>query len=115
FYYLYYSGDNCCGANTHYAVMVARSKNPTGPFEKFSNKSGKPFILNKNDRWLAPGHNSVITDKKGQDWMMYHAIDNRDPENGRVFLMYKITYENGWPKISGGTPSVSKSKKPKVE
>ena len=44
FYYLYYSGDNCCGENAHYAVMVARSESPTGPFEKFKNHNGKPFI-----------------------------------------------------------------------
>jgi arabinan endo-1,5-alpha-L-arabinosidase len=33
FYYLLYSGDNCCGPKAHYAVMVARSRRATGPFE----------------------------------------------------------------------------------
>jgi len=31
YYYLYYSGDNCCGDNANYAIMVARSTYPTGP------------------------------------------------------------------------------------
>jgi len=112
FFYLYYSGDNCCGENVHYAVMVARSESPTGPFEKFQNKNGKPFILSENDRWLAPGYNSVITDEEGQDWIMYHAIDTKNPEKGRVFLMDKISYKNGWPVIGNGTPSFSKTATP---
>ena len=33
-YYLFYSGDNCCGAKANYAVMVARSNSPLGPFER---------------------------------------------------------------------------------
>jgi len=115
FYYLYYSGDNCCGQKAHYAVLVARSKSPTGPFEKFRNKNGKPFILSANEQWLAPGHNSVITDDNGQDWIMYHAIDTRKPEKGRVFLMDKISYRDGWPIIHNGTPSVSKIAVPKTK
>lgn len=114
FYYLYYSGDNCCGENAHYAVLVARSKSPTGPFDKFRNKNGKPFILSKNKHWLAPGHNSVITDDNGQDWIMYHAIDSKNPEKGRVFLMDEIFYNNGWPEIRNGTPSFSEVPVPKI-
>ena len=30
-YYLFYSGDNCCGPQAEYGVMVARSREPTGP------------------------------------------------------------------------------------
>jgi arabinan endo-1,5-alpha-L-arabinosidase len=33
FYYLFYSGDNCCGPKANYAVMVARSRSAEGPFE----------------------------------------------------------------------------------
>lgn len=114
FYYLYYSGDNCCGENAHYAVLVARSQSPTGPFEKFQNKNGKPFILSENDRWLAPGHNSVVTDEEGQDWIMYHAIDKKNPERGRVFMMDRINYKSGWPFINSGFPSVSQIKVPET-
>src|SRR5690606_26828491 len=32
YYYLFYSGDNCCGSKAHYAVLVARSRSATGPF-----------------------------------------------------------------------------------
>jgi arabinan endo-1,5-alpha-L-arabinosidase len=114
FYYLYYSGDNCCGKNAHYAVMVARSESPTGPFEKFKNDKRKPYILSGNYRWGAPGHNSVITVEVGQVWIMYHAIDHLDHGKGRVFLMDRIYYKNGWPIIGNGTPSFSKTAIPKT-
>lgn len=114
FYYLYYSGDNCCGKNAHYAVMVARSESPTGPFEKFKNDKRKPYILSGNYRWVAPGHNSVITVEVGQVWIMYHAIDHLDHGKGRVFLMDRIYYKNGWPIIGNGTPSFSKTAIPKT-
>ena len=42
FYYLFYSGDNCCGPKAHYAVMVARSRSATGPFETLATATGAP-------------------------------------------------------------------------
>lgn len=114
FYYLFYSGDNCCGENAHYAVMVARSKSPEGPFEKYKNKKGNPVILGQNEQWLAPGHNSVITDEAGTDWIMYHAINSKHPEKGRMFLMDKLSYRNGWPVIEEGSPSTKELPAPKT-
>lgn len=101
-YYLFYSGDNCCGAGAHYAVMVARADHATGPFETLgeASGSGNSVILQKNDQWLAPGHNSVFKDDNGQEYIAYHAIPN-DPKkrNGRVFCISKMHYENGWPAV----------------
>ena len=61
YYYLFYSGDNCCGPKANYAVMVARSRSATGPFETLEQATGKPhsIILEKRGNWFAPGHNSV--------------------------------------------------------
>ena len=77
FYYLFYSGDNCCGPQAEYGVMVARSTSPTGPFETLEQVRGVPhsLMLFKSERWLAPGHNSIMTDKAGDTWIIYHAID----------------------------------------
>lgn len=108
FYYLFYSGDNCCGDRAHYAVMVARSKNPTGPFEKFKNEQGRHVILSKNETWLAPGHNSVIEDESGQYWIIYHAINASFPEKGRLMLMDRMEFKNGWPRILRNSPSTNK-------
>lgn len=110
-YYLFYSGDNCCGPKANYAVMVARSKSATGPFETLEHATGKPhsIMLAKNRRWIAPGHNSTITDKAGTDWIFYHAVDARHPRQKpgdevnrrRILLMDRITWRNGWPVLAG--------------
>ncbi|HET8855214.1 MAG TPA: glycoside hydrolase family 43 protein [Salinimicrobium sp.] len=114
YYYLFYSGDNCCGEKAHYAVMVARSKNATGPFVKFESESGSNVILSKNEQWIAPGHNSIIKDDSGNYWMFYHAIDANQRGKGRVMLMDKIKFINGWPVINGGSPSINKKNAPNI-
>ena len=108
-YYMFYSGDNCCGAKANYAVMVARSKSATGPFETLEQATGKPhsIILEKYGIWFAPGHNAVVTDRVGRDWMVYHAVDVRKPRQKptddvntrRVMLIDRIQYKNGWPVV----------------
>ena len=118
-YYLFYSGDNCCGDKAHYAVQVARSRRATGPFETLAQATGQAGspILVRNDHWLAPGHNSVVTDAAGHDWIAYHAINTErkkfDPVNKeqegsrRVLLLDRLEYVNGWPRVvpNHGTPS----------
>ena len=113
FYYLFYSGDNCCGPDAEYGVMVARSKSATGPFETLEEARGVPhsLMLFKSERWLAPGHNSIVTDKAGDVWMVYHAIDVNRPRqrqedeinSRRIMLIDKIQWRDGWPFV--GTPS----------
>ena len=102
-YYLFYSGDNCCGPRAHYAVMVARSRSATGPFENAPDK----VVLQKFSIWNAPGHNSVATDESGNDWMLYHAVDVRqprvkvadEPNTRRVMLIDRIEWKDGWPVV----------------
>lgn len=113
FYYLFYSGDNCCGPSAEYGVMVARSREPTGPFETLEQARGVPhsLILFKSERWLAPGHNTVATDAAGEAWIVYHAIDVERPRqrqedeinSRRIMLIDRIQWRDGWPFV--GTPS----------
>ena len=113
FYYLFYSGDNCCGPDAHYGVMVARSRSATGPFETLEEARGVPhsLMLFKSERWLAPGHNSMVTDKAGDVWIVYHAIDVNRPRqrqedeinSRRILLIDRIEWKYGWPHV--GTPS----------
>lgn len=126
FYYLFYSGDNCCGERAHYAVMVARSRSATGPFETLQS-TGKPnsVILEKNAEWIAPGHNSVIRDDGGNDWIVYHAInpknrcleksDNPDCAVRRPMLINRLVYRSGWVFAESGTPTIKSKRKPKVK
>gem|GEM_PF-122804 len=104
YYYLYYSGDNCCGASANYAVMVARSRHPFGPFERLgqTRAGGSSVILEKSREWTAPGHNSIFRDEKGRVYIAYHAVaTGAGPVKpaGRVLMISPVTYENGWPVI----------------
>ena len=115
FYYLFYSGDNCCGAKAHYAVMVARSTSATGPFQSYAEAHGaaNSVILAANSQWIAPGHNAIVTDANGDDWIVYHAVDARrsrakdsdEVNSRRIMLIDRIEWVDGWPRIAGNSPS----------
>lgn len=102
FYYLFYSGDNCCGEHAHYALMVARSTDPLGPFETMAESTGvaNNLIIERYKQWLAIGHNSIVKDKAAQEWVVYHGIDSLDRPKGRVMLIHPLEWEGGWPVIN---------------
>lgn len=114
-YYLFYSGDNCCGPKAHYAVMVARSRSAIGPFKTRAKATGAndSVILKADAKWAAPGHNSVITDAAGTTWLLYHAVDPGRPRDRpqdeintrRIMLLDRLRWKNGWPRIAGDAPS----------
>jgi|GEM_PF-560166 len=110
-YYLYYSGDNCCGADPSYAVLVARADKAEGPYTTLGeqNGTGSSAILEMNEHWTGPGHNSIITDTKGNRYIAYHAIHIRPREKPtgeiRVFLIDPLEYKNGWPVVKRETGS----------
>lgn len=116
YYYLFYSGDNCCGPNAHYAVMVARSRKATGPFETLAQATGakNSVILEADDRWMAPGHNSIIEDTNGRTFIAYHAVDRLRPRTAdldevnsrRVLLISEIHWVDGWPRVAKPTSQV---------
>lgn len=114
YYYLFCSVGSCCeGVKSTYRTVVGRSRKLFGPY---LNKEGKKMldnhyttIIQGNNRWKGPGHNSeIITDDKGDDWLLYHAYDAGAPEKGRVMLLDKITWsDDGWPSVNDGTPSTT--------
>lgn len=101
-YYLYYSGDNCCGDNANYAVMIAKATDPFGPFVRLgeSNNSLNSAILVKDAYYTAPGHNSIFKDDQGNKFIAYHAIEIAHKEKGRVMCISLIHYVNGWPQVT---------------
>ena len=126
-YYLFYSGENCCHGPLQlikYAVMVARSRSATGPFETLSEATGAPdsVILRRSTRWIGPGHNSVFTDAAGRDWIAYHAIDAKRPyldrevsgdrSVRRVMLIDRLVWRGGWPRVETGMPSAGERPSP---
>ena len=107
YYYLFYSGDNCCaGANSSYAIMVARATSPLGPFTRLgtTNSNNSSVILGPGGSWIAPGHNAVITDNAGNDWLVYHAVDPLKPTfpggTLRPMLIDRLRYNaDAWPYV----------------
>lgn len=98
-YYLFHSGNRCCGPRANYALMVARAKDALGPFELL-----EAPILESSAEWRAPGHNSVIADDAGTDWILYHAM-RAAPH--RLMLLDRIVWRDGWPRIDGNQPSTA--------
>ena len=125
FYYLFVSAGSCCdGENSTYTFYVGRSEKLLGPYLDKAGKNllrgGGTVILAANDTWVGPGHNSVIQDDAGTDWLFYHAIPRADPRltngvNRRPALLEKLTWQNGWPTVNGGAgPSSSPQPVPTV-
>jgi arabinan endo-1,5-alpha-L-arabinosidase len=103
YYYLFFSGDDCC-TSAHYAIMVARSRSATGPFEVLPENNG--VIVKGNDKWFGAGHNSIIRDDKSRDWLVYHAYHPNDRNRGRVMLINRLVYGNdGWVRAEPGAPT----------
>ncbi len=106
-YYLFFSGDNCCGPKAHYAVMVARSRAATGPFEVYPENGG--VILEAAPGWTAPGHNA-IAERDGESFILYHAVDAARPRTRpedevntrRVMLVDRLAWCDGWPVVETG-------------
>ncbi|GAA0817122.1 family 43 glycosylhydrolase [Spirilliplanes yamanashiensis] len=116
-YYLFASSANCCaGPTTGYSVSVGRSRDPRGPFRDrdglrldVSRAGGTPVIAPNGNRWVGTGHNGLITDRRGQDWFVYHAIDRADPYldepfgiNERPMLLDRLDWVGGWPTVNRG-------------
>lgn len=135
FYYLFYSDGGCCdGAFSGYTVKVGRATSPTGPF---LTPSGDPLtdarshdgivVASTATGFDGPGHNAVVTDLAGQDWLVYHAIPEADPDfpaltgaNGqtvrltkRPMLIDRLDWIDGWPVVNAGAgPSVEPTAAP---
>lgn len=110
YYYMFASTGSCCsGLKSTYTTVVGRSKKLMGPYV---DKEGKPMLENNHEILISngngfkgTGHNSeIIKDKKGQDWIFYHAYWERTPSKGRLLLADKLVWEKGWPRVENGIP-----------
>ncbi len=92
YFYLFYSANHF--ATSRYAVGVARSRSPTGPFTKASGP-----ILTSNHAFAGPGHGSVVRGPDGGWVHVYHAwyADRIDASPGRVLLADRVSWRDGWP------------------
>ena len=100
-FYMFYSGNACCGRSCNYALGVARSKTLLGKWEK---NPANP-ILAANDVWQCPGHGTIVKTPDGADYLLYHAYRKRaDAFNiGREALLDKVEWtKDEWATINGG-------------
>jgi beta-xylosidase len=99
-FYMFYSGNFCCARECNYMIGVARARKLLGPWEK---NPANP-ILRGNDAWKCPGHGTVVTDARGRDYMLYHAMDAKDfVYVGRQALLDEVRWgADGWPTINQG-------------
>lgn len=135
YYYLFYSDGGCCdGAFSGYVTKVGRATSPTGPFTSPAgvnlladvSKDGIVVAANGNG-FSGPGHNSLTTDLSGQDWLVYHAISDYDPDfpavtgaNGatlrltkRPLMIDRLDWIDGWPVVNAGAgPSATATTAP---
>src|SRR3954452_2430013 len=117
YYYLFVSSANCCaGPTSGYSVSVGRSASPLGPFVDArgvslmaSQVGGTPVVTQNGNRWIGTGHNGMVTDLSGQDYLVYHAIDRSQPYldapygiNRRPMLIDRLDWIDGWPVVRAG-------------
>ena len=103
YFYLFYSGHSYCNAS--YAVGVARSLTPFGPYEK----KGDP-ILKSNDVWIGPGHCSVVNGNQTDSWyMVYHSWHEGQVcgDNNRLLMVDPVYWNSdSWPYMNNSSPSL---------
>ena len=109
-FYLFYSGNACCGSSCNYALGVARSKTLLGNWEK---NPANP-ILAENEIWQCPGHGSIVETPDNRSFLLYHAY-RKSPlgfQIGREALLDEVKFENGWATINDGKGAAEEADAP---
>ncbi|MGA4506748.1 family 43 glycosylhydrolase [Propionibacteriaceae bacterium G1746] len=116
-YYMMASSANCCaGPATGYSVFSGRAKSPMGPFldkdgrdMNASVTGGTQVVTQNGNRWVGAGHNAMLTDASGRDYLVYHALDKHNAWlnqpgglNRRPMLIDPIDWVDGWPVVNAG-------------
>jgi len=113
YYHLFLAAGSCCdGEWSTYTTYAGRSEDLLGPYLDSQGRDlrdgGGDILLSANDTWVGPGHNAVVQDDAGADWIVYHAIPRTNPRlgngvNRRPTLIDRLEWQNGWPKVKGPT------------
>ncbi|MCR5294866.1 MAG: arabinan endo-1,5-alpha-L-arabinosidase [Lachnospiraceae bacterium] len=118
YYYLFVSYGSL---KTDYNIRVGRSKDIFGPFLDMNGKclTEEPdakfdpgymimagYTWNEGKAYMAPGHNSVLMDKDGKSYIVYHIREkrfNRDAGPSEMQIRQIFWNEEGWPVASAFT------------
>lgn len=102
YYYLFVSFEQCCqGVRSAYKIMVGRSKKITGPYKDLSGRpmmqGGGTPLLEGYGRVRGPGHNAVLLNAAGGDWLVHHFYDADNGGTATLQIRSLIWTETGWP------------------
>ena len=86
YYYLFYTANHF--KNTDYALGYAISKNPLGPFDKYS---GNP-ILKGDNNFKGTGTNSIVLGPANQYYIFYHAHFSSEKISPRKTLISPMKF-----------------------
>jgi len=95
------------GTHRGHSVVVARSDDPTGPFEPAPEN---PILTHRTDQQRAvhaAGHADLVTDADGNWWLVCLGFRPRGGfpgwhHLGRETFLAPVTWDDGWPVVAGG-------------
>lgn len=105
YYYMVLAEGGTAGPPTGHMIVAARSKTIEGPWE---NSPYNPILrtLSRDERWWSKGHGTLIEDRAGKWWMVYHAYENGYYTLGRQTLLEPVEWTaDGWFKVAGADPA----------
>ncbi len=109
-FYMFYSGNGCCGEQCDYALGVARSRTLLGNWEK---NPANP-ILAGNEIWQCPGHGSIVETPDNRWFLLHHAY-RKSPlgfKIGREALLDEVKFKDGWATVNDGKGASNSAKTP---
>lgn len=91
-------------------IVVGKSSDLLGPY---LDKNGKDLMevtagtifVEEGPVFRSPGHTTrIFTDKDNSDWILFHAVDKRDPVfsnnvEKKPLILVKINWNNDWPEV----------------
>ena len=105
YYYMVLAEGGTAGPPTGHMIVAARSKSIEGPWE---NAPHNPILRtrSRDERWWSKGHGSLVEDRAGKWWMVYHAYENGYYTLGRQTLLEPIEWTgDGWFRMAGADPA----------
>ncbi len=88
-YHLMYSANFF--TSPYYCIGAAVAKHPMGPYVKYDNNP----IMQTSKTISGPGHNSVVKDKNGTYYCVYHAhTDYNKPSGNRQVYISELNFVN---------------------
>jgi xylan 1,4-beta-xylosidase len=105
YYYMVLAEGGTAGPPTGHMVVAARSKSIEGPWE---NSPYNPILRTRSneERWWSKGHGTLVEDRAGKWWMVYHAYENGFYTLGRQTLLEPIEWTaDGWFRAAGSDPA----------